>query len=435
VVPVLLLFGPDQESRDASREPVHYVINDLSALRESRGCGLKIGDGEPVLPAIVLGSSLTAVGVIRSLGRIGIPQYTVCPEGELAIKSRWYRPAPHVPGPLPSPENLAEYLERLPFERAVLIACTDQWAKSVAELPPALRGRYLTSISSLPIMDTMTDKWLFAEMLQRVGIPHPRTLRVGSMEEMLALPDSSYEGMFLKPLHSQEFSTRHGVKAFQIDSKRQALDIMSKLGGTSGFPILLQRYVPGSATDHYFIDGFVDRQRRISTLFARRRLRMFPPLFGNSTLMETVPLCQVAGAVASIERMWSALEYRGIFSAEFKYDKESGEFQILEVNARPWWFIEFATRCGVDVCEMAYRDAQDLPVSPVAGYPMGRRCVYLLNDLASFRQTDSTFGGLLRWWRSWRGAEHTVFCWDDPSPALLSLARSLARIVRGKQSK
>ena len=33
------------------------------------------------------------------------------------------------------------------------------------------------------------------------------------------------------------------------------------------------------------------------------------------------------------------------------------EFKILEINARPWWYVELASRCGVDVCTMSYRDA------------------------------------------------------------------------------
>jgi D-aspartate ligase len=307
---------------------------------------------------------------------------------------------------------------------------------ALAELPETLKDRFLTSVSSPSIVKSMTDKWRFAELLECVGVPHPKTAKVDSLEEMLALPDACYSGMFLKPLHSQEFSARHGVKGFQIHSKQEALDTMRKVGnGRGAFPILLQNYIPGPPTNHYFIDGFVDRDRRISALFARRRLRMFPPLFGNSTLMETVPLSEVQGAVATVERMWSAIEYRGIFSTEFKRHEDTGEFMIVEVNARPWWYIEFAARCGVNVSQMAYRDAQGLPVQPVTNYPIGKRCVYLLNDLAAYHPTDPGVGGLLRWMRTWKGAEMASFCWDDPVPAIISNAQDLGRLARGKRSR
>jgi predicted ATP-grasp superfamily ATP-dependent carboligase len=279
-------------------------------------------------------------------------------------------------------------------------------------------------------MDIMTNKWYFAQMLDRLQLPHPKTILLCSRDEMAALPDSCYESMFLKPPDSQDFCRRHGVKAFLIPDKIGALAKMAEVArnGYTGFPILMQEYIPGPPTNHYFVDGFVDSHRRICTLFARQRLRMFPPLFGNSTLMETVPLKRVEGAIDTIERILSDSNYRGIFSCEFKYDERDSRFKLLEVNARPWWYVEFATRCGVDVCKMSYRDALGLPVEPVTEYPIGRRCVYLHNDFTAYR--SGQLGSLLSWVRSWRGADGTIFSWDDPGPGVASMFRNVRRIIR-----
>ena len=310
------------------------------------------------------------------------------------------------------------------------------WAQAVAELPEELKHRFPASISSPAIMQTMTDKGLFAALLDRLAIPHPTTRLLSSLEEMSALPDSCYVSSFLKPLDSQEFSRRHGAKAFLIKGKEDALGIMTAAQekGYDGFPILLQDYIPGPPSNHFFVDGFVDRNRTISTLFARQRLRMFPPLLGNSTLMETVPLDRVESAIETIRKMWSAVNYRGIFSAEFKYDDRDGEFKILEVNARPWWFIEFATRCGVDVCGMSYRDALGMPVESKFTYPIGRRCVYLHNDFTAFR-ADTHGEGLWNWWKSWRGADKAIFVRDDPGPAVSAALRTLGRKLGWKRPK
>ncbi len=388
------------------------------------------------VPALVFGSNLTAVGVVRSLGRARIPSFSVCPAGDLLTKCRWYHPPPGPQRPYPSPGELPEFLESLPVPRAILIPCSDDWAKAISELPSSLTDRFAASISSAAIIATMTDKWQFAQMLDRVGVPHPSTNLLRSLDQMAALPEESYKSAFLKPLNSQEFSRRHGAKAFLIQGKADALAIMRTAleSGFDGFPILLQEYIPGPPTNHYFVDGFVDRERRISALFARQRLRMFPPLLGNSTLMETIPLAQIKGAVDTVERMWSAVPYRGIFSAEFKYDPRDGDFKILEVNARPWWFVEFATRCGVDVCEMSCRDALGLPVQPVTEYPIGRRCVYLHNDFTAFR-SDPKNGSLWSWVRSWQGADATVFAWDDPRPAAVTSFATLVRKIRQKRAK
>jgi predicted ATP-grasp superfamily ATP-dependent carboligase len=153
---------------------------------------------------------------------------------------------------------------------------------------------------------------------------------------------------------------------------------------------------------------------------------MYPAPFGNSTLSETIPLNQVQGAIDTLERIWSATQYCGVFDAEFKYDERDGQFKIVEINARPWWFVEFATRCGVNLCQMSYRHALGLPVEPIRTYPTGRRCFYMLYDFAAHRSMEPGLRGYLRWVRSIKGCDEIIYRWDDSGPAL-SLAVRTAR--------
>jgi predicted ATP-grasp superfamily ATP-dependent carboligase len=137
------------------------------------------------------------------------------------------------------------------------------------------------------------------------------------------------------------------------------------------------------------VEGFVDRIGCPIARFVRQRLRMFPPDFGDSTYMVSVPLDRVRGAIESLDRLFAHLSYRGVFEAEFKYDDRDGQFKLLEVNARPWYFIGFAAECGVDLCEMAYWDALGISVDPVTTYKGGpplcrrRRPIRLLGTVSS----------------------------------------------------
>src|SRR4029078_5788276 len=97
-------------------------------------------------PYLFYGVGLTALGVLRSLGRLGLPTYSVCDAGNLATKSRWYRPAPELQERIPAQSELAVYLEGLPFQTAVLIPCSDHCTRAIAELPSHLRDRYPASI-------------------------------------------------------------------------------------------------------------------------------------------------------------------------------------------------------------------------------------------------------------------------------------------------
>ena len=383
-------------------------------------------------PALAFGTGLTALGVLRSLHGSGITVYSVCPPDGLPSQSRWYRRAPLLSGAVPEPGQLGEYLAGLPLSRAVLFPCSDDWVQAIANLPAHLKDRFPASVADPRVVETMTDKWLFSNFVDCLDIPRPKTLRVNTIEELQSLDEACFENMFLKPIDSQEFSRRTRVKAFRLEGRQHALRIMAQLGrdGINGFPILLQEFIPGPASSYYLVDGFVDRNRQIRALIARRRLSQYPPMFGNSSRSRTIRLEEVKGAVESLERMWSTVNYRGIFDAEFKYDERDGQLKILEVNARPWWFVEFATRCRMDLCQMAYRDALGLPVEPAGDYDIGRSCIYLSYDLAAHWETDRGLGGLFRWVRSCAGVEDIVHRWDDPRPSLHSAWSSLKNYWR-----
>ena len=135
----------------------------------------------------------------------------------------------------------------------------------------------------------------------------------------------------------------------------------------------------------------------------------------------------VAAAVESLDRLLYLTSYRGIFSAEFKFDARDQLFKILEINARPWWYVEFAARCGVDVCGMAYQDAIRQPFSSSSDYKVGRRCVFLIQDYRGRRASPPQGrSGFWSWIRSWLGAHDALFSWDDPRPALSEAARLFA---------
>jgi len=208
------------------------------------------------------------------------------------------------------------------------------------------------------------------------------------------------------------------------------LDAQGRLATAIGenFEMLLQEYIPGPPTSHYFIDGFVDRDGVCRARFARRRLRMSPPDFGNSTLMVSVPLDDVGQAAEVLDALFADIRYRGIFSAEFKRDERDGLFKLIEVNARPWWYVEFAAQCGVNVCALALQDALGRPVGTISSYAVGRVCVYPYHDLSAARAERAAGRlGALEWLRSWIGPYQPVFKWSDPIPAAREVAGMLRR--------
>jgi predicted ATP-grasp superfamily ATP-dependent carboligase len=367
------------------------------------------------VPVLALGSGLTLNGVIRSFGRAKLPVYGVCPTRDFAAYSRWYRELPLAGASALKPIELETFLRILPLDEAVLMPCSDDWLQAVVSLPVSLTRRFRSSLPPGEVVHTMLNKWRFAQLLVRTGTLHPRTILLHSPEELHAVPEMNFGARIFKPLSSMEFAAKHGVKGYLAQDRAEALRLAPELE----YPIMLQEYIPGPPTESYFIDGFIDQQGRICARFARRRVRMYPHGLGNSSLTASISLCEVGDAATILDHLFDAVAYRGIFSAEFKHDCRDGLFKILEVNARPWWYVEFAARCGVDVCRMAYADALGLPVESVHEYEVGRRCVFLPHDIRAYRDLHRQHSlNLWSWSRSLVGADGALFSWDDPGPAI-----------------
>lgn len=421
-----------------------WHVTRISCREAARpGSNLKmVKTAESTTAAIVLGREQTALGVLRSLRVAGIDVYAACPPGDLVRRSRWYRPVPgavHWDGRPGSGAHDA--LVSSSLERAVLIPCNDDAASWAAHVPLGpLGGRFPVSSSSPATLQVLQDKSRFGEFLAGTSIPHPRTFTIRSATDIAALPFENLDRVFVKPTDSQAFLRIMGVKGLWARDRGEFEAIWRRLEGQN-LAVIAQEYVPGGADDHYFIDGFRDRHGALAALFARRRMRISPPDFGSSSYCVSIPMHDVDAALPGLTELLERLAYRGIFSAEFKRDARDGAFRILEVNARAWWYVEFATRCGVNVVEMAWRDALDMPVTPsAADYRTGVGCINLRNDLDTvFARHGATRTPLLLALRQWSRGHFNIFRLDDPLPGLQvawqavtgALASRLRRVVTG----
>lgn len=377
------------------------------------------------VPVVAMGAGLTLTAVQRLFGEAGIPAFSVCGKEDFSRRSRWYRPAP-VAEPDQKPDLLQLLLKHLPFEQAVLVPCADDWAVAVASLPDHLAKRFPSSTPPLAAMRCMVDKCSFAELLTEHKVPRPPTRLLRSTGDLHALPSELFNGAILKPISSVEFARKFGIKGHFVQSREEALALSSRLE----FPILLQEFVSGPPTAGYFLEGFIDRGGVVRALLARQRLRMHPAILGNSSLTVSVPLEEMATAIEPFLAMLRSVQYRGMFSAEFKRDARDGQFKLLEVNARAWWYVGFAADCGIDFCEMAYRDALELPVATVDRYDHGRRCFFLTNDFHAWRKgrnpDERSLGSLIR---PWLGAREALFRWNDPLPAIWHLGQQFRQAL------
>lgn len=395
---------------------------DRSPLTETRGPA-----------AVVLGDGLTALGVTRCLVRREVPVRHLSSGSGMVETCRWYRPLTEdrYPRLERDPEFLESRLGEMLPSGGVLFPCTDVSVITVAEMTAGDRGPFTSFLPSPEVVEGFVDKARLLELCRRTDVPQPPTVTIESEGRLRSLDSAWFGGALLKPSRSQQFHRRYGLKSIPIGSRAEALDAYRRYFADDA-GVVLQRLVPGPASEHLFLDGYRSPDGRLKGLLARDRERMHPPRTGNSSATVTVPLSGVGTARDHLTRLLEGADFHGIFNAEFKKDG-SGDVRLIEVNVRPWWYIEFAARCGVDTCAMAYVEALGGNAEPDLDYEVGRRCIFFDLDLraavAEVRAGRFGPGDVLS---SWMGSDRAIFAWDDPVAALRMTARRAWRALRSR---
>jgi len=381
------------------------------------------------VPVLIFGAHIAALGVLRVLATRGIPCYVVDETSNIITGSRWYRPVERKLLETSDGDVLADYLESLRLQRAVLIPCSDNWSLAVAGLPAVTRERFLACVPSRETVQKFVDKDRFRALVEHLGIPCPRSWPLRGPEDLDRLTDDQISNAFFKPTDPQLHRAHFGTKGSFVKSRREAERLLEQASAV-GISFLLQEWIHGDMASTVLIEGFVDRNGRIVGTVARRRLRVAPPMIGNTVSSVTIPLDEVQCALPDLRRLLSETDYRGAFNVEFKFDVRDRTFKIIELNPRPAWYIATIASAGLDLPWSIYLDAQGLPVEPPAVYRSGRYSLYEFRDaIAVMRYVKALRipeGAVLG---PWIWGDHTVFWWSDPVPALLGMWQILERLV------
>jgi D-aspartate ligase len=382
------------------------------------------------LPALIFGAHVTALGVLRHLARRGIQCYVVDRTSDIITRSRWYRPTERRLAETSDSDALTEFLESLSLRPAVLIPCSDRWTRAVAGLAPETREIYQASVPPRESVEQFLDKARFSVLVERLGIPHPRTMTLRTPADLDRASDEDLANGFLKPTDSERHYRLFGTKGSFVRSRKAATRLVEQ-GSAAGITFMLQDWIPGNMSKTVRIDGFVDATGTIRAMVARRQIRMDPPKLANTASAVTIPLDEVRAAAMTVRTLLAGVEYRGVFNVEFKVDDRDGQFKIIELNPRHAWYASPIASAGVDLAWMSYVDAQELPVATPAPYQTGRFSLYETMDAAALLRAWTSFhrpqGPVVKVWAT---GDRMVFWWSDPLPAVLDVGRAIQRRLR-----
>jgi D-aspartate ligase len=372
--------------------------------------------------AVVLGGDYQGLGIVRSLGRRGVPVCVVDDEHSIARASRyascWERVAD-----LGDEERLVADLLRIGKERDlagwVVFPTRDETVAAIARN----RAR-LSETFRIPTADWETIRWAWDkrstyELAERLGVPAPRTWQPASLSDLDAI--DGQPPFAIKPAIKEHFFYATKAKAWRADSFAELRELVAKALEIVGpGEVLVQELIPGDGLQQYAYCALYEHGEPVATMVARR-LRQHPPEFGRaSTYVETTDAPVVE---EHSRRLLGELGFSGLVELEYKRDPRSGAFKLLDFNARTWGYHTIAGRAGVDFPYLLFRRQLEQPVE-LQQARSGVRWIRILTDLPT--AVGEILRGRLRareYLRSLRHAHvEAVFSREDPLPGLAELA-------------
>jgi D-aspartate ligase len=368
--------------------------------------------------ALVVGGEHPGLGIVRSLGRRGIPICIVDDQYSISEFSKYTSRIVRVKDlrdEQRTVDSVMETGERFGLKGWVLFPTRDETVAAFSRHRQRLAEFFRVTTPGWDTVRWAWDKKNTYELAIELGIPAPLTYNPRNEQELAQL--YCRLPLAVKPAVKENFFYATGAKAWRAETPAQLVDLFRKASRQiKAEEVLIQEIIPGDGRRQYSYCAFFRDGQAHSTLIARR-LRQHPREFGRAaTYVETAELPEIEELS---ERFLRAIDYYGLVELEFKQDPRDGLFKLLDVNARTWGFHSIGVPAGVDFPYLLYADQLGIPVNR----GRARAGVGWLRAITDFPTVGKDLWDgeidLRSYWKSIRNTRaESVFCTQDPFPSL-----------------
>jgi len=390
------------------------------------------------VPVVVLNLfTHCGVGVIRSLGRLGVPIYCVHANSTApSLRSRYVRRAYTWDIAGEPAEASVDYLIDLAKtigNRPILIPTEDVSCLFVDEHAGPLAEVYRFPRQPTGLAQTLSSKEGMYHLCRELAIPTPAAAFPQCHEDAEMFARTTTFPVMMKAVDNRQFLDVPGsgkVIATSAEHLLAAYDAMTEGGDRRG--VVLQEFIPGDDSTVWMFNGYFDENSDCLLGLTGRKLRQYPPYIGQTSLGWCIENPEVQELT---RRFTKAVRYAGMVDIDFRYDERDGEYKLLDVNPRIGSaFRLFVDETGLDIVRAQYLDltGQHVP----RGLARERKWVVENYDLVSSAKYYKD--KVLRpgeWLRSFRGIEESAwFSWDDLRPFGAMWTQSAQYLIRDVRS-
>lgn len=369
--------------------------------------------------AIVLGTDVNGIAVIRSLGRLGVRCGAIFSptRGDHATRSRYLTFVQEVSHDS-TDETISSAIlgvaNRIGDGPSVLIPTTDRFSAYLSRNREVLAKDLILCCSNIELYDAFLDKWKTAQLCNANGILIPRTACPQSAVELATVVNNISYPVVVKPRYT--FGSRFpGKNAVFTDARsmQNFFDETDVLGHC-----VIQQIIPSGDGDILVVAGYSGSNGTVEAIYSGRKLRQYLPDYGATCfgISEHHPELE-----ALSRNFLDNIHYQGFSALEFARSRKDGKNYFLELNTRTYYHNQLFADAGKDLTQIAYLSATGHDVVALHAAMKQRDGLIWLDFRRDFksmrikrRQRRIT---ILRWMQSIIKARSFAY-WDlhDPLP-------------------
>jgi len=387
----------------------------------------------------VLGLCPNGLGVIRSLGRKGIPVVGIDYRYPLPGFFSRYTKSYVCPNPYRSPGLLIDFLfdlARKDTQKGVLFPTSDEFVLFISRHRKTLSEQFLFALPEEDIVESLLNKrWQYTKA-EETSTPYPQTYYPANMKDVDEIKYLIEYPVIIKPCYTYLWKDKSfKVKGYLAHNPNDLVQVFERIIPT-GVDVIVQAVIPGEVTELYEVCCYMNFHHEPMGLFIKQKIRQYPLDMGLGSFMKSVWNDQLA---KSAIRMLSGIGYRGIGEIEFKRDPRDGIFKLIEINSRITLQNSLADHCGISFPLIQYKDLTGDNFDVPSDYKKNASWVWAEIDYESYkelrRSKNTVHLSTLKWFYSVLTSDsHAVFAWDDIRPVLSFfkglVSRRLSCIIR-----
>lgn len=250
--------------------------------------------------------------------------------------------------------NIGKQISKIHDDKIYLFTGSDDYLKYFSENWNDLKNYFKPTFeTNSNILKNVLSKTKVYNIAKKAGVDYPKSIYNKKNINSLNYP------VIIKPEYKKTEKidfVKLGIRAYKAKTSDELLVVCKKLEDNNS-KYVIQEYIPGNDDSLYTVACYV-KAGRLITGFCGKKLRQFPPSIGECSYgisIENKPLIEIT------KKLVFEANFTGIAQVEYKEFK--GKFFLIEINPRPFSWIELFNYSGINLAFLATQNNTN-PIIP-----------------------------------------------------------------------